>query len=165
MRVAVAGLSSGSAPALARAIEALARRQRSAHELERWLADRNYPEDEIAVTVEHLSARGLLNDAEYAKSFVRSRLLGRGQSRRRIQGELARRGISRELANAAISDVMAADETTDAELVERAALKKLRSLGKLDPEVRRRRLHGFLARQGFPAGIARETAERLLRST
>ena len=149
---------------LNRAIEALARRPRSVRELERWLDDRDYPAEEISVTVEHLSARGLLNDAEYAKSFVRSRLLTRGQSRRRIQGELARRGISRELADEAINDVMAAEATTDAELVERAALKKLRSLGKLDPEVRRRRLLGFLTRQGFPVGMAYEAAERLLRS-
>ena len=67
-------------------------------ELERWLGNRDYAAGEIAATVEHLSARGLLNDAEYARSFVRSRLVARGQSRRRIQGELARRGITSELA-------------------------------------------------------------------
>ena len=158
-------MSSGSVPALARAIDALARRPRSVRELERWLGNRDYAAGEIAATVEHLSARGLLNDAEYARSFVRSRLVARGQSRRRIQGELARRGITSELAEAAIREVMEAEATTDVALVERAALRKLRSLAKLDPEVRRRRLHGFLARQGFPAKIAWETGERLLRST
>jgi SOS response regulatory protein OraA/RecX len=57
------------------------------------------------------------------------------------------------------------DELVDERaLVESAARKKMRSLGKLDPDVRRRRLLGFLARRGYDASLVRETVARLSRA-
>jgi regulatory protein len=41
--------------------------------------------------------------------------------------------------------------------VERAARRKLRSLAKLDPATRRRRLYAFLARRGYDGEDIRRT--------
>jgi regulatory protein len=150
-------------PAFDRALDALARRSRSVKELERWLAQREYQREEIAGTIERLVVRGLLNDEEYARLFVRSRLLGRGQSRRRIQAELTRRGVSRDVADAALAEVMEDESVDERALVESAARKKMRSLEKLEPDVRRRRLLGFLARRGYDANMVRETVAKLSR--
>jgi len=70
-------------------------------------------------------------------------------SRRRVQQELAKRGISRELAEAALADVFADEGVGEGEAVARLARKKLRSLIRLDAPTRRRRLYAFLARRGF----------------
>jgi regulatory protein len=149
--------------ALDKALEALAVRPRSTRELERWLAEREYAADDIAAAAERLTSLGLLNDVEYARSFARSRMLGRGMSRRRVQAELGRRGVARQVADAAITEVMADEAVDEQALVEAAAMKKLRALAKLEPEVQRRRLYGFLARQGFPADLVRATVARLTR--
>ena len=58
---------------------------------------------------------------------------------------------------------MADDAVDEQALVEAAAKKKLRSLAKLEPEVQRRRLYGFLARQGFPADLVRATVAKFTR--
>ena len=145
------------------ALEAIAQRARSVKELERWLAQREHAADDIAAAVERLTSLGLLNDSEYARSFARSRMLGRGMSRRRVQAELSRRGVVRQVADAAIREVMADEGVEESALVEAAATRKLRALAKLEPEVRRRRLYGFLARQGFPADLVRATVARLTR--
>ena len=54
----------------------------------------------------NLLAAGLLDDARYALSFARSRLLDRKLSKRRVLAELSRRGVARDLADAAVAQVM-----------------------------------------------------------
>ena len=147
----------------AKALDALARRARSVEELERWLAERDHAVEHIAATIERLTALGYLDDAEYARQFARSRAMGRGLSRWRIQAELARRGVARELVDAAIAEVMADEQVDERALVEAAAVKKLRTLAKLEPDVRRRRLYAFLARRGYAPDLVRATVAKLLR--
>jgi len=72
-------------------------------------------------------------------------------SRRRIQQELARRGVARDITAEAIADVFEDESVDEGKLIERAAAKKLRTLGRLDEPTRRRRLYAFLARRGFDA--------------
>jgi regulatory protein len=48
----------------------------------------------------------------------------------------------------------------EAAIIERVAEKKARSLAKLDPGLRRRRLYAFLARRGFDADDIRRAVDR-----
>ena len=147
--------------AYAHALEALTRSARSAKDLARWLAQRDHSSDDIRSAIARLTALGVLNDAEFARSFARSRATGRGMSRRRIQAELARRGVARDLVDAAIDEVMADEHVDERALVEAVAAKKIRSLQRLEPAVQRRRLYGFLARKGYPAELVRQTVKNL----
>jgi len=47
----------------------------------------------------------------------------------------------------------------EGDLVEQVARKKLRSLGRLDPQSRNRRLWAFLARRGYDADHIRRAIE------
>ncbi len=146
---------------LAHAVEALARSARSTKDLARWLAKREHPADEIDAAIAKLTERGMLNDATYALAFARSRALGRGMSRRRIQAELARRGVAKDLAEAAIAEVMTDENVDERAMVEAAGARKFRSLQKLEPDIQRRRLYGFLARKGYPSDLVRNTVKKL----
>jgi regulatory protein len=146
-----------------RGLAALAIRARSEREMARWLAQKGHAPEHVASAVERLSALGFLNDAEFARSFARSRALGRGMSRRRIQAELGRRGVARELVDAAVADMMDDEGINERALVESAARKKLRSLARFEPDVQRRRLYGFLARKGFAGDLVHEVVRRLTR--
>ncbi len=144
-----------------KALQALALRARSQRELERWLALKGHERENVTAAVERLFALGLLDDAAFARSFARSRAIGRGMSRRRIQAELSRRGVERAVADAAIREMAEEEDLDERTLVEAAAQKKLRSLATLAPDVRRRRLYGFLARRGYPPDLVREVVNRL----
>lgn len=162
LAVAVADASARVA-AYDKALECLARGARSTKDLARWLAQREHAKEHIAAALERLTELGLLNDAEFARSFARSRATARAMSRRRIQAELAKRGVTRALADAAIADVMADESVDERAMVEAAAAKKFRTLQKLEPEVQRRRLYGFLSRKGHPADLVREAVAKLTR--
>jgi SOS response regulatory protein OraA/RecX len=148
-----------------RALEALARGPKSIKDLTRWLLQRDYPKEEVESTIERLITRNLLNDAAYAEMFARSRATTRGMSRRRISAELAKRGVARDLADAAINEVMSDENIDELAMVESAANKKFRSLAKLDPHVQRTRLYGFLARKGYAPDLVRQTVAKLTRVT
>jgi regulatory protein len=132
-----------------RALNMLALRARSARELRRQLVRKGEPADQVDAVIERLLAAGFLDDGAFARQFARSKAVGAGMSRRRIQQELARRGVARETGDDAIADVFADEELDEGAVVEQAARKKLRSLKNLDAETRKRRLYAYLARRGY----------------
>jgi regulatory protein len=156
-------LSAARVAAYDKALECLARGAKSTKDLARWLTQREHARENVTIAIERLTELGLLNDAEFARSFARSRATGRGMSRWRIQAELAKRGVARDLVDAAISEVMSDESIDERAMVEAAAAKKFRSLQKLEPDVQRRRLYGFLARKGYPPDLVGEIVKRLTR--
>jgi regulatory protein len=145
-----------------RALDMLARAPRSARDLRRRLLLKGELESEVDVTVERLIASGLLNDAAYARAFVRSKVASQGFSRRRLQQELAKRGVARDVADAAIVEVLHDDEVDESAKIERVAQKKLRTLRGLDEETQRRRLFSYLARRGYEVDEVRSVVRRVL---
>jgi len=132
-----------------RALNMLAFRGRASRELGRSLERKGEPRELVTRAIERLTEQGLLDDAAFAESFARAKVLGAKQSRRRVQQDLARKGVAREVSDAAITAVFEDEQVDQRQIVEEAARKKLASLRKLDPVVRRRRLYAFLARRGY----------------
>jgi regulatory protein len=142
-----------------RALNMLALRSRASAELTRSLVRKGEAREHVDRAIARLQEQGLLDDATFAQSFTRARVLGANQSRRRVQQDLSRKGVARDVSEAAIATVFEEEGVDQRELVEAAARKKLRSLTKLEPVVRRRRLYGFLARRGYdPDDIRRAMA-------
>ena len=150
-----------------RALNLLAFRARSRMELRRRLLQRKpgaEPPSEAAVdaALDRLDAAGLIDDAEYARQLTRAKGLGGGMSRRRLQQELARRGVGRGVGDEAIAEVMTEEAVDEGSVAEQAARKKLRSLGGVDPATRRRRLYGYLARRGYESEDIRRALQTVL---
>lgn len=142
-----------------RALNMLAFRGRASRELARSLERKGEPKELVARAIERLTEQGLVDDAAFAESFTRAKVLGAQQSRRRVQQDLARKGVAREVTDAAIATVFEEEQVDQREIVEQAARKKLVSLRKLDPVVRRRRLYAFLARRGYDADDIRSAMD------
>lgn len=142
-----------------RALRMLAVRGRARGELRRSLVRKGEPADQVDAALDRLAAAGLLDDAAFARQFTRSRSAGVGASRRRIQQELGRRGVARQVTDDAIAEVYEEEAVDEGEVAVRAARKKARSLGGLDPAVRARRLYAYLARRGFDADDIRRAME------
>ncbi|CAN5353915.1 hypothetical protein BH09GEM1_BH09GEM1_05070 [soil metagenome] len=147
-----------------RALNMLAFRARSATELARALvrkgADRAHVDQAIARLVE----QGFIDDAAFARALARARVVGANHSNRRVQQELLRKGVAREVAEDAIGEVFEQEGVDPMALVETAARRKMRTLASLEPAVRRRRLYGFLARRGFDADDIRRAMDMVERA-
>lgn len=132
-----------------RALDMLAFRGRSSSELSRSLQRKGEEKPHVDWAVARLQEQGLLDDAAFARSFARAKVVDGKQSRRRVQQDLARKGVSRSLSDEAIDTVFEEEAVDQRAIVEEAARKKLRSLAGLEPAVQRRRLYGYLARRGY----------------
>lgn len=150
-----------------KALDTLARRSRSAADLVRWLRNKEFTPEEIEPAIARLTTLGLLDDVAYARGFARTRLqAGRSFGPRRVALELGRRGIARDVVDTVLRELAdeegGGDERSAAEAV---ALRRVRGMRALAPEVRQRRLYGFLVRRGFAMGLSAEIARRLAHST
>ena len=145
-----------------RALNMLAFQARSARDLRRRLVQKGEDPARVDTAIERLVANGLLDDASFARQFARSRVAGQGASKRRLQQDLFKRGVGREVADEAIAEVLTDEGVDEGEVVERVARKKARSLAKLDAPTRRRRLYAFLARRGYEADAIRRAMAAVL---
>jgi regulatory protein len=144
-----------------RAVAMLAARPRAARDLERTLVRKGEPAEHVAAAVERLIALGILDDAQFARQFIRTRIAGAGLSRRRLQSELWRRGVARDVIDAALAEVMEEDEVDEDAQIAQVAAKKLRTLRSADPATVRRRLYAFLARRGYESSAIRRVIDAL----
>ena len=131
-----------------RALNLLAFRARSSRELHRRLVQKGTAPELAEQVIAKLRDVGLVDDADFARQLTRSKLSG-GASRRRVHQELFKRGVARDVADAAVDEVEEDEGLSDDASIERVARKKWRTLVELDAATRRRRLYGFLARRGF----------------
>ena len=146
-----------------RALNMLACRARSCAELTRALVRKGAERPVVDRAIARLREHGLIDDAEFAQAFTRARVLGANHSRRRVQQELARKGVAREVIDAAIDAVFEEEGVDQGDLVEVVARRKLRTLATLEPHVRRRRLYAFLARRGYDGEDIRRAMEEISR--
>jgi regulatory protein len=126
-------------------------RPRSCVEVERKLQDREFPPNIVSSVIDHLIKLGYLNDEQFARQWAASRVRSKGFGRRRLEQELRSKGVSRDTIKQTLGALFV--DTPEAEVARKEADKKLRTLTRFGPEVRRRRLAGFLERKGFSSEI------------
>ena len=119
-------------------------------QLARKLAERNIPEDVAEAVLDRFQEVRLIDDAEFADMWVRSRSQSRKLAKGALRRELAEKGVDQETAAAALEQLSDADEEAAARtLVER----KLRPGTDLHYRAERdkatRRLASMLARKGY----------------
>ena len=135
--------------AFERSLEALAHKERTTVELERWLRERGFPAPAVADAIERLLAIGELDDERYARRYAEDKRELRGWGADRIREALLDRGIDRATAEAAVG--AGADEE-----LERAVELLRRRAAPLDSEVARARALAYLARRGYDSDTAYE---------
>lgn len=124
-------------------------------QLERKLAERDVPQEVATAVLDRFEEVQLIDDAEFARMWVRSRAQTKGLAGRALERELADKGISGEVAADALGQLTVEDELAAARgLVDR---KLKRDVDYTDRDVRdkhTRRLVGMLARKGYAPSLA-----------
>jgi len=121
-------------------------------ELEGQLAKRGYPDDVSASVLDRLADVGLIDDADFAEQWVRSRRVNAGKGKRALAAELRTKGVDNEVITAALSDI---DAGAERERAEQLVNDKLRRERNTEDEAKlTRRLVGMLARRGYSQTMA-----------
>jgi regulatory protein len=160
------GGSRGSAPDGAGSADAaelgllkkLRARQLSVSEAKTYLGQFELGSDGVEVILDAFLARGYLDDARLAEQLVHVGVDRKGQGRQAISQSLAKRGVPRDIADAALAEL----PDDDAERALEFARSKAGSMRGLDRDVALRRLAGQLARRGYGGSSALNAARQAL---
>jgi regulatory protein len=140
------------------AISGLARRAYSVHEMRTYLERRAEDKTAVRRILTRLKQHKLLDDARYARQFVRFRAETRKQGSFRIARDLRARGMPDRHIEAALAERAA--ESDEGEIVRARLVRRLKSLrGPLD-----QRSTASLYRSLLRAGFSADTIRRELRS-
>ncbi|MFZ5869129.1 MAG: regulatory protein RecX [Actinomycetota bacterium] len=133
------------------ALQQLAAAPRTRRQLADAMARRGVPDDVAERVLDRFEEVRLVDDAEYAAMWVRSRHGARGLARRALAHELRQRGVDGEDADEALDQL---DDEQEAATARALVDRRLSATRRLDRDARVRRLAGMLARKGYPASLA-----------
>jgi regulatory protein len=137
--------------ARAAALRILAYRALPSPEIVRRLVRKGHARAVAEEVVGALVASGLIDDAEVARHYARTRARRYRYGPARLVRDLRRLGIGEAEARAAVASALEQDGVDVGALLRAAARRKLDTLRDLEPPVRRRRLKTYLLRRGFAA--------------
>ncbi len=140
--------------ALRASLQLIALRPRSERELRDTLRRKGFGQALVDQALARLRDMGYVDDPAFAEFWTETRQAAAPRSRRMLRWELATKGIDPSVAGeavAAIDDDVAAYD---------AAVRRARSLDRVDEAAFRRRLTGFLQRRGFGWDAARRAVDR-----
>lgn len=136
-----------------RAVRYLARFDRTAAQVERFLTSKGASAIQVKQVISRLSALKYLDDRAYALRWVETRLARKPMGGERLKTELMARGLDEALAQGVIDECL---EGLDEETLARLAL---RLKGRDGGPVPRQRIIALLRRRGFEE----ETIERIIK--
>ncbi len=147
-----------------RALGLLDVRARSRQELRGRLIEAEFEPEVIDGVLDDLAAVNLIDDAAFAREWVRQRHARRGKSARALEQELRQKGVDSATRAQALDQIDAADEEATAQAL---AEKKARSIreapaDRAETDKALRRIVGVLARRGFPPGMSLRIARAAL---
>jgi regulatory protein len=146
------------------AVNYLSYRHRSRREMADYLLGKElFDEEVVKETLEWLSDYGYLNDNEFARQWVESRMRSRPRGKAMLAWELRKKGIDTEHIADAIEEIC--DEESE---IEGAVLLLQKKIGRKTPDLSfegRRKLAQYLARRGFAATVIKTALSRLISLT
>lgn len=128
------------------ALRSLASAARTRHQLAELLSKRGVSQQISDELLDRFVEVGLINDADFAMTWVKGRQQSRCLSRRVLRHELRKKGIDDITIESALEQI---DDDDEREAALRLAAKKIRSLSRYDEATQRRRLASMLMRRGY----------------
>jgi regulatory protein len=124
---------------------------RTIRQLRERLRRKDFGENEIDEAVEFCLEFGYLNDAEFARMYVRDALTMRQLSPGRLRADLKKKGVDVEYIDNALREYYTNDDINT--VARRAAEKKLRAVAYRPVDKQRSAVQSYLQRQGFSWSI------------
>lgn len=139
------------------ALNFLTHRKRTAKEITDKLKEKGFEESIVEKTLDYLINYGLVDDKDYANSFVKDKVKLNKHGPQRIKYDLYRKGISQEI----IEEVLMKDDEYPRAL--ELAKKKMSSYKNDDRDKIYRKLGGFLQRRGYSYDCISKVLKELIK--
>ena len=152
------GLGSGMGEARQVVGRMLGRRAHSESEVRERLSTDGFDDETISATVEWLRRHELVDDADFARTWVEERTARKGFGPARLRAELEAKGVAVEIIDLALAE-LGGDEQARARAI---ALEQLDRLTGLSFVVQARRLQALLLRRGFSSEAVRAAMQAVL---
>ncbi len=146
------------------------RRQRSEKEVRDYLRNLSFKkkikdQDEISIeatemVIEKLKQKGLLNDAEFASSWVESRKRNKKKGRIALKTELYSKGIDKDIISEVLNEHLSPDE--EVKLAKEALYKRAKRWLDLPLKEQKQKSLEYLLRQGFSYEICKDVVDKML---
>ncbi len=144
------------------ALDALSRTARTRGQLEGLLKKKGIAPEAAAAVLDRFEEVGLVDDVDYAEAFVESRHRIRGQGGRALSMELRRRGVADDVVAEAVGGLSPEREYETAYRIARSRYERMPAVA---PEVKVRRLTGFLARKGYSGAIVARAVREVVEAS
>lgn len=112
----------------------------------------------VDLLIEKLKQKRLLNDMEFAKSWMEARRKSQLKGIRAIKAELFQKGISKEIIEEVVSRESLVSEE---ELAKQAMEKKIRVWKNLQPLEFKKKAYEFLLRKGFDYEVVKNVVSKI----
>lgn len=133
-------------------------RIRSEKEIYDRLKKNNFDEAVIKTAIEFLKKKKFINDVDFARQWISSRMK-RLAGPRKLWQELKAKGIGEEIIRAQLDAIQ--EQYPEEKIIEEVVKAKFESLRGIDPETAKRRIWSYLIRRGFSAQISDEVINKL----
>ncbi|MCS1351231.1 regulatory protein RecX [Mechercharimyces sp. CAU 1602] len=140
------------------ALRHLSYKPRTAHEVRRFLLQKEYEEHHVEEIISECIDHGYIDDDRFATAWVAERMQSKGLGKRVLRQELERKGISIEVINQAVAQIEEEDEWDMALMM---AEKRYPRLAHLPWPTVERRLSGYLLRRGYSASHVFQIMQQL----
>ncbi|MEJ7634438.1 regulatory protein RecX [Aeromicrobium sp.] len=138
-------------------VRKLSERAHSRSDLAQALVKKQVPEEVVNATLAKFEDAGLIDDEDFARSWVQARQRGKGLSSRALAMELRRKGVDDEISKEVLAEL---DPEAEVAAAHRLVQARLRSMSRFDDTIKIRRLTGMLARKGYAPGLAFEVVRQ-----
>ncbi|MCK4385425.1 MAG: RecX family transcriptional regulator [candidate division Zixibacteria bacterium] len=142
------------------ALKFLSFRRRTEKQVKEKLKKKEFDEKTINSTIDKLKEFDLINDFEFATSWVKDRLAFKPRGKRLLKQELWKKGIKKDIIEQVTEDLCQDEDKSALQLVEK--IKK--RYKNLEPKVAKRRMYNLLLRRGFSYEISRQALVQLSHS-
>lgn len=132
--------------------------RRSSRQLRRKLEERGYSPPVVERVVKSLTEQEVLNDEDYARTFLSEELLKRPSGKLKLKYELKRRGIPDTLMQKLLAELGVDYERESAVKIARERAEGLKDLDRMR---RRKKIYDFLVRRGFDFQTCHNAVEAL----
>ena len=145
------------------AMRLLGVRPRSVREIRDALREKEFPDDIAAETIAALGEAGLLDDAAFARTFVRNALALRPSGSILLKRKLLLLGVDKAVAEEAVGEILGGVDQAGAAAHAAEKFLARRRRSEADGARLRRQVVQFLLRRGYTWDVAREATRRALK--
>ena len=147
------------------ALRFLGARPRTEREIRDKLREKEFGDEEIASTTAALKASGLLDDAAFARMYIRDALAARPAGKALLKRKLLLLGVEKSVVEDALEETFAGVDVHAAAVgLAKQFIRKTHNLNKDEtPMKRRNRVSSFLARKGYGWDVIEDVLKQVLK--